>query len=110
MRKLKKEADLKEIALNISKEIVIREYIDGSSYDERRKTTSVERDIIFNIAYSSLLALNDNETVRSECAAEKAIVSAAEYTMKRFISECNGYDTIYIPLNNAIEEWEKEGA
>lgn len=108
MRKIKMEADLKEIASNISKQIVIRSYTNGNSHDERRAATSVERDILCKLAYGALLALNDTDEFRREPAAERAIVHFAEYAVRLFISECNGYDTLYIPLCNAIEEWESE--
>ena len=109
MRKIyKKEDALKEIARNISKTIVIRSIINGNSYDTRRETTAPERDIIYCLAYGALLALNDSEEVRRTPAAERAIVHAAEYMVKLHIPECNGYDTLYIPLNEALETWEQE--
>lgn len=108
VRQHKPEAELKEIAEGISQEVVIRTYENGNSNDTRRKTTKPEKAIIYKIAYGALLALNHGEEVRSSRMAEQSIVDSAEYTIDLFIPECNGYDTIYIPLKKALASWTKE--
>ncbi len=108
MRKWKMESDLKKIAEKISEEIVIRTYPNGSSEDTRRVTTPEEKEVLYNLAYGALLALNYGDEARSNPAAERAIVNSAEFMVKLFLPECNGYDSLYIPLNNAIQLWEKE--
>ena len=112
MRKVKKESELKELAKKISESIVIRTEVDGTSKDTRRETTSLEKKILHRILYAALLAMNE---ALLNCRDEKeyntaacAIVNAAEYTTKQFITECNGYLTVYIPLNTVLDEWEKE--
>lgn len=95
-REVKTEAELKEIAEAMSETIMIRTYENGNSNDTRRKTTKPEKAIIYKIAYGALLALNHG------------IVDSAEYTIDLFIPECNGYDTIYIPLKKALASWTKE--
>lgn len=108
MRKMLKEAELKDVANAISEEIEIREYVNGSSKDTWRKATAPEKAILYNIAYGSMLTLNESVENRSNHAAERAIISAAEFMTKLFIPECNGYDTMYLQLQTAIDEWEKE--
>ena len=108
MRKWLKEEELKRIAEKISTEIVHRVYVNGTSYDERKASSPEEKEVLYNIAYGALLALNYGEEHRSSPIAERAIVNAAEFTVRLFLRDCNGYDSMYIPLHNALEEWEKE--
>ena len=93
------EAQLKEIARDIAGSIVIRDYVNGSSRDTRREATDPEKEIIRNIAYGAMLAYgyrgHDLE----------GIIDMAEFTVRLFIPDCNGYDTIYIPLRNVTETW-----
>ena len=92
------EKQLKEIARDISGSIVIRNYIDGNSHDTHRKTTASEKEIIYNIAYGAMLAYGYRGDIQS-------ILDTAEFTLKQFLPEANGYDTIYIPLRNVTETW-----
>lgn len=108
MRVYKTEAELKEIAEAMSETVMIRTYENGNSNDTRRKTTKKEKDIIYNVAYGALLGMNWGEDVRSSELAAQAIIDTAEFTINRFISNCNGYDTMYIPLKRALANWEKE--
>lgn len=114
VRAHKSESELKQMAEHISKSIVYRYYDNGNSRDERRETTRFERDVLYNIAYGALLTLNWGEDNRGRNAgAEQAIIDAAEFTCDLFIEkltglECNGYMTIYIPLKDAVRDWEKE--
>lgn len=108
MRKMLKESELKDVANAISEEIETREYVNGNSKDTWRKATAPEKAVLYGIAYGALLTLNESAENRSNPVVEQAVVSAAEYMLKIFIPECNGYDTIYRQLQSAIEEWEKE--
>lgn len=107
-REVKTEAELKEIAEAMSETIMIRTYENGNSKDTRRKTTKPEKAIIYKIAYGALLALNHGEDSRSSRLAEQKIIDTAEFTIDLFIPDCNGYDTMYIPLKKAVAEWTKE--
>lgn len=108
VREHKKESELKEIAEGISQEIVIRTFENGSSRDTRRKATVKEKAIIYRVAYGALLALNHGEDSRSSQLAEQKIIDTAEFTIDLFIPDCNGYDTMYIPLKKAVANWAKE--
>ncbi len=93
------EQQLKEIARDIAGSIVIRDYINGNSRDTRREATEPEKEIIRNIAYGAMLAYGYREHNL------EGILAMAEFTLHQFISNCNCYDTIYIPLRNVTETW-----
>ena len=105
IRQHKSEAELKAIAEEISQTIMIRSYNNGNSTDTRRETSTAEKEIIFKIAYGALLGLNWGEQTRSSLQSEQAIIDTVEFIMGQFIWDCNGYDTIYLPLKKAIQEW-----
>ncbi len=105
VREHKTEGELNEIADRISDTIMIRTYTNGNSNDERRATTPEEKSIIYKIAYGALLGLNWGEDCRASRIAEQKIIDTAEFQIGLFIPECNGYDTIYIPLKNAVKNW-----
>ena len=104
-REHKTQDELKQIAESISESIMIRTYTNGSSNDERRETTLEEKSIIYKIAYGALLGLNWGEDCRRSRIAEQKIIDTAEFQIGLFIPECNGYDTIYIPLKKAVKNW-----
>ncbi len=108
IREHKSETILKAMAEKISQSIMIRNYVNGNSNDTRRKTSSVEQEIIYKIAFGALLGLNYGEKVRSNRDMEQAIVDTVEFIIGEFIGDCNGYDTIYIPLKKVLESWETE--
>ena len=93
------ETELRKFAEDISRTIVIREYINGNSKDTRRETTKPEKEIIFNIAYSAMLSYGF-----VGCDVD-GIFNMAEFTLSRFIPTCNSYDTIYCPLRDITETW-----
>ena len=98
------EAQLKEIARDISESITIRSYNRDGSRDDRRKTTKVEREIIRNIAYGAMLAYSDRSYADDvDGGLIDSILDMAEFTLMQFIPEANTYDTIYIPLRNVTE-------
>lgn len=105
VRAYKTEAELREVAEAISEEIVIRTIENGNSRDTRRKATVKEKAIIYR---GALLALNHGEDSRSSRLAEQKIIDTAEFTIDLFIPDCNGYDTMYIPLKKAVANWTKE--
>lgn len=105
MRTYKTEAQLKEQAKAIAETITIRTYKNGNSEDTQRPSNPQEKEIILNIAYGALLGMNCNEKNRVSDEIAQAIIDTAEYTVNRFLPDCNGYDTIYCPLKKAVREW-----
>ncbi len=110
MRIVKTESELKRIAEKISETIMIRSYENGNSRDDRRETTTPEKQIIFRIAYGALLGLNYGDATRSDKGREQAILDTVEFVLTQFIREANGYDTIYWPLKKALDNWETDDA
>lgn len=99
-KEFKKYSDenLKAVAKFISCTITIRTYDKkGNSKDEERSSTKPEREIIHNIAYAALWSYR----WREDCNVD-SILDVAEMTLKMFIPEANGYDTIYLPLKRAM--------
>ncbi len=105
MRDYKTEQQLRELATAISQRITIRTYKNGNSDDNTRPTKTKEKEIIFNIAYGALLGINCNDRNRNSDEIAQAIIDTAEYTVNRFLPDCNGYDTLYCPLKKAVREW-----
>ena len=101
-RERKPESELREAALELSQEIVIRD----ESGDTRRRSTTPEREILYRIIYSALSTLNYGEH-RKSAEAEQVILDQAEFTCNMFLPECNGYTSAYNPIRRYIEEWER---
>lgn len=106
MRNYKTEKQLKEQAAIIAETITIRTYQNGNSEDTKRLSNPQEKNIILNIAYGALLGMNCNEKNRASNEIAQAIIDTAEYTLNRFLPDCNSYDTIYCPLKKAVREWD----
>lgn len=82
------EKEMKEYAEKAAETIVIRRYDNGNSYDDKRNSTTPEKNIIFTIIYSGLLAINSN-------ADKQSVKDVCEFMGNLQIPEMNGYDTIY---------------
>lgn len=109
-REHKKESELKEIAMKIAGSITIRTEENGNSIDTKREPTEAESTIIYKLAYSALLGLNWGEKCRSNEDMAQAIIDTMEFAIDLFLPDCNGYDTIYIPLKNAVSNWQEDTA
>ena len=109
MRKYLESDMLKFMAEQMAKTITIRTYDEkGNSNDENRPATKEEQKIIYNIAYGALHTLNYGKQMRSSKDMTQAVIDNAEMTLDLFIPDCNGYDTIYCPLQAIIREWEED--
>lgn len=102
-RTYKDESELKALAEERSKIIVIRTYDErGNSSDVSRPTTAKERKILTSVIYGALLAANYYREATNECA----ILTTAEFTAQQLIKDINTYDSIYTPLKNVFRYWE----
>lgn len=119
MKEYKSSAELREIAEQISNRIVIRTYVGGNSYDNARKPTKKQKQIIFDLAYGTLLSLNHYSRSCKTGYGESAwaTIGTAEFQCDIMLEktlkpgeECNGYDTIYLPLMRAFDQWAEERA
>ncbi len=119
MRKNMTTQEKCKIADEISKTIVVRDYINGNLRDTRRETTEKERKILYNVVLAALNTLNYTAADENGVYDTKthAILNTAEYMFMRFITECfpvggnahaNSYDSIYNPLTKVIRDWEEE--
>ena len=97
------QPQLKEIAAEIAKEVVIRSYQNGNSSDKRRRSTAEEQEILSKIVYAALIAYG----YRSEenGGSIDAILDMAEFTCHQFLPDVNTYDSIYIPVRKTTETW-----
>lgn len=99
--KMKNEKELKEIAEQLSQTIRIR---TKERNDIRRDATDEERKALYNVFFSALFTANEfrenfNDTIKS------VIKHNAETTIDSFLPDCNGYLSVYNPLDNALTEW-----
>jgi len=120
-RKYKPESELREIARSISeRDIFIRVYDNGNSDDIKRKPRKAERDLIYRLAWGTLMGLNSGESVRKNKNEEYGIVNTAEYILvttltgiklpEREIDEgahINTYLSFYLPIMNALDDWRR---
>ena len=126
MRKAMTVEERRNIANEISKTIVIRDYVRGNSRDTRRETTESEKNILYNVALAALNSLNFLASDEKDVYSTKthAILNTAEFMFMEFIADilplddgtytdseevhANSYDSIYNPLAKVIREWEEE--
>lgn len=114
-RKYKPESELREIARSISERNI---YICTSTGDIERKPRKAERDLIYRLAWGTLLGLNSGESVRTNFAEEYATVNAAEYiliTTSEGIklpeqkddesAHINSYLSFFCPIIDALTSW-----
>lgn len=99
------ESVLRGMAAEIAAHITIRTKENGCTRDTRRESTKAERDTLYKLSLSALLGLNHGEEARQSKAAEDAIINAIEYTLILMIPNANSYDSLYLPLRRAVENW-----
>ena len=109
MRKYLDTESLKFMANLISDTITFRTHDErGKRNDKTRPATKDEKKIIYNIAYGALHTLNYGKQIRSSKDMVQAVIDNAEITLDLFIPDCNGYDTMYCPLQAIIRDWEED--
>lgn len=83
----------------ISASIVIRSYDRaGCSHDTRRPTKPAERAKLRAIVSGALISASMNP----DASHRRGIVDAAESIADQMLPGCNGYDTVFCPLVDAI--------
>ena len=93
--------DYESMAWDIAKTLTIRTYDETGSHDTIRDTTSIEENIIAEIAVGAMNTFG----YCGEDADASTICNMAEFVLMRFMPEVNTYDTIYIPLMKCFEQW-----
>lgn len=102
-RKRKSEMELKLLSSIMTEHVTDRK--DGA--DIVREASSEERLVLKRIAYGALLTLNDSEYLAGPKETERAVILAAESVANQFLPELNTYDTVYLPLESIIRQWER---
>ena len=108
--------ELSQLAWTIATHITIRTGAMHTSHDDTWETTDEEANIIHDIAWAALLTMNHFRFTQNWDADAQAATQQAEYQAiiafeNKFDDEdthVNTYDTIYIPLMNAFQEWPVE--
>lgn len=99
-RVYKTEQELKNMARELSRVI----YLRSEKGSVARAATDVEQDTLSNIFCGALLELNR----KTDPTWEYAIQNTAEMTADLFMPYINGYDTVFIPLDKVLRNWERE--
>mgnify|MGYP007122062515 CR=1 FL=1 len=109
MRNYRTEAELREIAREISEVVAVSK--EDGNFDRRRKALKREKEIAYGVLFGALLGLNWGEATRSDKGRTQAIIDTAEFTYNVLIAnvspKARGYETIYIPLQKVVREWEQ---
>ena len=106
----KNDEEREQLVNEMFKGVHIRESDDGTV----RATTSEENEMARQIISSALATANyrnqniDEEHFSVSADALQVIKDMAEITIDNMIPDCNGYESVYIPLTEAFEQWEKE--
>ncbi len=106
----KNDEEREQLVDEMFKGVHIRESDDGTV----RATTSEENEMARQIISSALATANyrnqniDEEHFSVSADALQVIKDMAEITIDNMIPDCNGYESVYIPLTEAFEQWEKE--
>lgn len=95
------EQNMKRLARENSKEIVIRSYNDGNSNDYRREATPEESEILYKLLYAAMLAY----TWQPNGGSIDIILDTVEFACHQFLPEANAHDSIYIPLRKITQTW-----
>lgn len=95
------EQEMKRLARENSKEIVIRSYHNGNSSDDRREATPEESEILYRLLYAAMLAYG----WRSNGGSIDSILDTVEFACGQFLPEANAYDSVYIPLRKITQTW-----
>lgn len=95
------EYALKSEAEKAAKSLVIRTYDNGSSTDTRYTSSPEEANILENCIYGALLTVRQYGKDSLPSAA-----NTAELIADHIIGDLNGYCSIYIPINQIIDDME----
>lgn len=98
-KKIYTAQEAKEYAQNVSEEITIRKYNNGSSEDIKKKTTAREKAMLTNIIYGALLTIRHH---RLDNTAIKAAKDTAEFTADLMIPHINGYLSVYNKIGDFL--------
>ena len=106
----KNDEEREQLVDEMFKGVHIRESDDGTV----RAATSEENEMARQVISSALATANyrnqnlDEEHFSVSADTLQVIKDMAEITIDNMIPDCNGYESVYIPLTEAFEQWEKE--
>lgn len=103
MRKRKTEKKLYRMATEMSKNMVDR---TENGVCKHRDATIEEQIILHKLFYGALFELN--RTVSPDEMLEHSILDTTETIADLFFPNMNGFETVFKPLEQALEEWERE--
>lgn len=99
------DEQIEELANEVADQIVIRTYDEHGSHDNERKSTSMEHNILYRIAYASMCNIRRSAM---NLAKVHGVLDMMETMVHMELPEANAYMTMYIPVKRLTGLWDIE--